>query len=74
MATAAVRKLELKVGEIVEIDGIRYEVVPARDHQGVTLEPPITSFAELSRIHGWEPISQEEFDRLSAGLPTDGEG
>jgi len=71
MATAAIRKLDLEVGEIVEVDGRRYEVVPARDHQGITLEPPITTMAEIDRIYGWRPVSREEFDRLSAGIPTD---
>ncbi len=74
MATAAIRRLDLEVGEIVEIDGKRYEVVPARDHQGITLEPPIITMAERDRIYGTKPVSQQEFDRLSAGLPTDGEG
>lgn len=74
MATAAVRKLDLKVGEIVEIDGIQYEVVPIPNRCEVTLEPVLETVDELSQIYGWEPISQEEFDRLSAGLPTDGEG
>jgi hypothetical protein len=42
MATA-VKRLDLTVGEIVEIAGRRYEVVP--DSEGVTLEPPITPAA-----------------------------
>jgi hypothetical protein len=73
MATA-VKKLDLHVGELVEIDGRRYEVVPARDGGGLTLEPPITPMAELDRRRGAEPASKEEFDRLFGHLPSDGEG
>jgi hypothetical protein len=74
MATAVIRKLDLKVGEIVEVDGKRYEVVPMRECDGFVLEPPITPMAELDEMWGTEPVSREEFDRLSADLPSDGEG
>jgi hypothetical protein len=74
MATAAIRKLDLKVDEIVEIDGIRYEVVPIPNRCEVTLEPVVITVAEEEETYGFRPVSQEEFDRLSAGLPTDGEG
>jgi hypothetical protein len=74
MATAAIRKVDLKVGEIVEIDGIRYEVVPVPERCEVMIEPVVITVAEMDRMYGGEPLSQEEFDRLSAGLPTDGEG
>jgi hypothetical protein len=73
MATA-VKKLDLHVGELVEIDGRRYEVVPARDGDGLTIERPITPMAELDRRRGAEPASEEEFERLFGHLPTDGEG
>jgi hypothetical protein len=73
MATA-VRKLDLHVGELVEIDGRRYEVVPARDGDGLTIEAPITPMAELDRRRGAEPASEEEFEGLFGHLPTDGEG
>lgn len=47
----AVRKLDLEVGELIEIDGRRYEVVP--DHMGgVTIEPPTTPIAEIEAAHG----------------------
>lgn len=73
MATA-VKKLDLTVGEMVEIDGRRYEVVPAREG-GLTLEPPITPVSELYAKRGWEPASQEDFERLTAhDAPVDGEG
>jgi hypothetical protein len=71
----AVKKLDLAVGEVVEIDGRRYEVVPAREGGGVTLETPITPVSELYAKRGWKPASEEEFERLTADdLPPDGEG
>lgn len=74
MATA-VKKLDLHVGEMVEIDGRRYEVVPAREGDGLTLEPPITPVSELYAERGWAPASQEDFERLTADhAPGDGEG
>lgn len=69
----AVRKLNLEVGELIEIDGRRYEVVP--DHMGgVTIEPPITPIAEIEAAHGTRPASAEDFERVTADMPTDGEG
>lgn len=72
MATA-VKKLDLKVGELVEIDGRRYEVVPDRQG-GLTIEPPITPIFELYEERGLEPASKEDFERLTADVPCDGEG
>lgn len=72
MAVAA-RKLDLTVGELVEIDGRRYEVVPDRSG-GVTLEPPITPAAELHAERGTKPASAQDFERLSAETPDDDEG
>ncbi|MBW8058946.1 MAG: hypothetical protein FVQ78_01155 [Solirubrobacterales bacterium] len=73
MATA-VKKLDLEVGEFVEIDGRRYEVVPNRQG-GLTLEPPITPVSELYAERGLEPASEEDFRRLTADdAPADGEG
>lgn len=70
----AVKRLDLHVGELVEIDGRRYEVVPARENGGVTLEPPITPVSELYHERGWQPASAEEFERIAGDLPTDEEG
>lgn len=73
MATA-VRKLDLEVGELVEVGGRRYEVVPDRTG-GLTLEPPITPVSELYAGRGWKAASEEDFERLAADdLPPDGEG
>jgi hypothetical protein len=72
MATA-VKKLDLHVGELVEIDGRRYEVVPDRAG-GLTLEPPITPKAELHAKRGTKPASAEDFERFAADIPSDDEG
>lgn len=70
MATAV---KSLHVGELVDVDGRRYEVVP--DGAGdLTLELTITPMAELDRKRGAKPASREDFDRLFGHLPTDGEG
>ncbi len=71
----AVKKLDLKIGEFVEIDGRRYEVVPAREGDGLTLESPITPVSELYAKRGMKPASAEDFERVAANLlPPDGEG
>jgi hypothetical protein len=72
MATA-VKKLDLTVGEFVQIAGRRYEVVPDREG-GVTIEPPITPVMKLHRQRGTKPASVEDFERLSADVPSDDEG
>lgn len=72
MATA-VKKLDLEIGEIVEVGGRRYEVVPDRQG-GLTLEPPITPLAELEKEWGTEPASADDFERVAGDFPTDGEG
>lgn len=69
----AVKKLDLAVGEFVEIAGRRYEVVPDREG-GVTIEPPITPASDLHAERGTSPASTEDFERLTAGDPSDGEG
>jgi hypothetical protein len=67
------RKLDLKIGEQVEIAGRLYEVVPDREG-GLTIEPPITPMSELHAERGTKPASDEDFERLTADDPTDGEG
>jgi hypothetical protein len=53
----AVQRLDLTVGELVEVDGRRYEVVPDEEG-GVTIEPPITLAAELHTRRGTSPRPQ----------------
>ncbi len=72
MATV-VKRLDLTVGELVEIAGRRYEVVPDREG-GVTIEPPITPAPLLHARRGTRPASTEDFERLSADVPHDDEG
>jgi hypothetical protein len=68
-----VKRLDLTVGELVEIAGRRYEVVLDREG-GVTIEPPITSAAQLHARRATKPASKEDFERLSADVPYDDEG
>ena len=71
----AVKKLDLHVGELVEIDGRRYEVVAAREGDGLTLEPPITPVSEFYAKRGMTAASPEDFERVAGDLlPPDGEG
>lgn len=69
----AVKRLDLRVGELVEVAGRRYEVVPDREG-GVTIEPPITRAAEMHVRRGTKPASAEDFERLSVDVPFDDEG
>lgn len=72
MAVSA-RKLDLVVGELVEIDGRRYEVVADRSG-GITLEPPITAADKLHAQRGTAPASATDFERLSRDDCQDDEG
>jgi hypothetical protein len=69
-----VKKLDLNIGDLVEIDGRRYDVVSDKAG-GVALEPAITvSARELHEREGTRPATQEEFEELFGDLPSDGEG
>jgi hypothetical protein len=69
-----VKKLDVELGDVVEIGGRRYDVVPDRQG-GVALEPAITSsVADIHREHGGRPLTPGEFDELFGDLPSDGEG
>ena len=69
-----VKKLDVKIGDLVEIDGRRYDVVSDKAG-GVALEPAITVFAdELHKRHGTRPMTLEEFEEHFGHLPSDGEG
>jgi hypothetical protein len=72
MATA-VKRLDLVLGELVEVGGRRYEVVPDR-MGGLTLEPPITPMSELDQRWGTTPASPEDFEQVAGSFPTDNEG
>jgi hypothetical protein len=70
---SAVKKLDLEVGEVIEVAGRRYEAVPDREGS-LILEPAITPIAELDARRGTRPASAEDFERLTANDPSDGEG
>ena len=68
------KKLDVKIGDLVEIEGRKYDVV-SDEQGGVTLEPAITVTAdELLAEHGLRPLTPEEFDEEFGDLPSDGEG
>ena len=70
----SVKKLDVSVGDVVEIDGRRYDLV-ADKRGGVTLEPAIAvTAAEMFAEHGLRPLSNEEFEEHFGDLPCDGEG
>ncbi len=73
MAVAA-KKLDVSIGDVVEIKGRRYDVVSDK-HGGVALEPAITkTVAEIREEQGGRALTSEEFEELFGELPSDGEG
>jgi hypothetical protein len=74
MDAMAVAPKKLSIGDLVEVDGRQYDVVPDKAG-GVALEPAITqTVAEIHAEHGGRPLTSEEFDELFGDLPSDGEG
>ena len=70
----SVKKLDVHVGDVVEIDGRRYDVVQDRVGSGVRLEPAITQ--GVDEIHGelgGRAMGAEEFVDRFGDLPTDGD-
>ena len=74
MAVAA-EKLDVRIGDLVEIEGRRCDVVSDKA-RGVAPERAITkTVAELRAERGGRPLTQEGFDELLGDhLPSDGEG
>ena len=69
-----VKKLDLQIGDVVEIDNRRYDVVSDRVG-GVTLEPVITTTVdELHAEQATRPLTEDEFERHFGALPSDDEG
>lgn len=74
MEPMAVAPKKLRVGDVVEVDGRLYDVIPDKQG-GVTLEPAITqTAAEIHAEHGGRPMTPEEFEEHFGHLPSDGEG
>ena len=68
------KKLDVKIGDLVEIEGRKYDVVSDK-HGGVALEPAITkTVAEIHAEDGERQLSREEFEELFGHIPSDGEG
>ncbi len=60
----AVKKLDVSLGDVVEIDGRRYDVVSDKAG-GVRLEPAISqTVAEIHAEQGGRALSSEEFEDL----------
>lgn len=69
-----VKKLDVALGDVVEIGGRRYDVV-SDTAGGVALEPAISqSVAEIHAEHGGAALSSEEFSGHFGHLPSDDEG
>jgi hypothetical protein len=68
MATA-VKKFDLEVGELIEVAGRRYEVVPNREGD-LILEPAIMPMAELDAKRGTRPASAEDLSDSRVAFPT----
>ncbi|MBO0767526.1 MAG: hypothetical protein J2O48_02450 [Solirubrobacterales bacterium] len=65
---------KLRIGQLVEVDGRFYDVVPDKQG-GATLESAITvSSDELIRQSGGRPATPEEIEAWFGDLPSDGEG
>jgi hypothetical protein len=70
----AVKKLDVEVGDLVQIADRRYDVVSDKAG-GVALEPVITK--TVDRLHaerGSRPLTADEFNEHFGHLPADGEG
>lgn len=71
---AEVKKLDVLVGDVVEIDARRYDVV-SDSSSAVALEPVITqSVAEIQDALDLRPVSASEFDTQFGDLPVDRDG
>jgi hypothetical protein len=67
---AMAKKLDVKIGDLVEIEGRRYEVVSDK-HGGVALEPAITqAVAEIHAEHGERQLSGKGLAELFAEIPS----
>ena len=69
------KKLDVKIGDLVEIAGRKYDVVSDK-HGGVALEPGDHQdrSTRCSRRSGLTALSKEEFEEQFGDLPSDGEG
>lgn len=69
-----VKKLDLRLGDVVKVAGRWYDVVSDRAG-GIAVEPAITVTArDLHERDGTRPATPEELERVFGNLRTDGEG
>lgn len=70
----AVIAQKLRIGQVVEVEGRLYDVVPDAE-LGVALEPSITVSAdEIIRRTGGRRATPDEFREWFGHLPSDDEG
>ena len=68
------KKLDVRIGDRVEIDGRKYDVVSDKVG-GITLEPAVTQTVdEIVSEKGGRTLTAEEFGEHFGHLPSDGEG
>lgn len=73
VVAVAPKKLDVHVGDLVEIDGRRYELVPDKQG-GIALEPAVgVTVAELDRRHDTRAATQQEIEDQLGLLSGDGE-
>ncbi len=69
------KKLDVKIGDRVEIDGREYDVVSDKVGGGVTLEPAVTQTVdEILADQDARRLTPEEFEEHFGHLPSDGQG
>jgi hypothetical protein len=69
-----VNRLVVKVGDVLEIEGRLYDVVPEK-RGGAALEPAIAmSVDEILVAHGERALTSEGVEARFGDLPSDGEG
>ena len=67
-------RLVVDIGDVVEVEGRLYDVVPDKQG-GATLEPAITmSVEEILAAQGERALTSEEFEAYLGDLLSDGEG
>lgn len=71
---SAVKPIKVSIGDLLEVDGRLYDVVPDKQG-GATLESAITmTVDEILAKHGGRRLTAEEFEEQFGDLPSDEEG
>jgi hypothetical protein len=71
---AIVNRLVVNIGDVIEVEGRLYDVVPDKQG-GATLEPAIRmTVAEIHAAHGERALTSVELEAYFGDVPSDGEG